>query len=236
MRRGFTLIELLVVIAIIAILAAILFPVFAKAREKARQASCMSNLKQLALGMLMYVNDYDDRFFTGSSRWLGGTYGVNPVVPGVPDMNWHATYGYQDSWVNMIYPYVKNAQIYRCPSRSTAVCMGVDYGVPHYGFNAPNTRITIFYNNYPGLGTFTRPAETMLVTEKSSGNPAYVLDPAYYVCDARHNEGGNVAFVDGHVKWLKFENSSLEPYGFSAPASGYIPTHPPVETFRNPFS
>ncbi|MCD6352263.1 MAG: DUF1559 domain-containing protein, partial [Armatimonadetes bacterium] len=90
MRRGFTLIELLVVIAIIAILAAILFPVFAKAREKARQASCMSNLKQIALGLLMYVQDYDGRFMC-IRQGPGG-------------------------WNKNVQPYVKNWQVFVCPS------------------------------------------------------------------------------------------------------------------------
>ncbi|MHB8996872.1 MAG: DUF1559 family PulG-like putative transporter [Armatimonadota bacterium] len=236
MRRGFTLIELLVVIAIIAILAAILFPVFAKAREKARQSSCLSNVKQLGLGMLMYVQDYDEKFFSSGSRWTGNTtYGVNPVVPGQPDLNWHATYGYQDSWVSEIFPYVKNAQIYRCPSRSVTVCMGCDYGVPHYGFRSPAT-LTGTFNTRPAMGTFTRPAQTMMLTEKWGGNPAYVLDAAYYACEARHNEGGNICFVDGHAKWMKFETSTLTPYGFSAIGAAGYDVHPPLDTFRDPFS
>ncbi|MGE5530876.1 MAG: DUF1559 domain-containing protein [Bacteroidota bacterium] len=235
MRRGFTLIELLVVIAIIAILAAILFPVFAKAREKARQSSCLSNVKQLGLGMLMYVQDYDEMFFWSQSRWLGGTYGVNPVVPGAPDLNWHATYGYQDSWVSEIAPYIKNTQIYRCPSRSTPVCMGCDYGIPHFGFASPGTRVDLFYTR-PALGKFTRPAQTMMLTENKAGvNPAYCMAAAYPACDARHNEGGNVGFIDGHAKWLKFDSSSLAAYGFSAPTVGFE-DHPPIECFRDPFS
>ncbi|MEN6305947.1 MAG: DUF1559 domain-containing protein [Armatimonadia bacterium] len=233
-HRGFTLIELLVVIAIIAILAAILFPVFAKAREKARQTSCMSNLKQLSLGMLMYAQDYDETFFPVWVRWLGGTYGVNAVVPGAPDFNWHATYGYQESWTNEIYPYVKNVQIYRCPSRSTTVCMGCDYGIPMNGCTSANVMITIF--GRPSLGSLTRPAQTLMVTEKYAGNPCYVLQTQYYACEARHNGGGNVGFFDGHVKWMAFEASSLAGYGFPAPYDVGYSVHPPVDTFRDPFS
>ena len=92
-RRGFTLIELLVVIAIIAILAAILFPVFARAREKARQSSCLSNVKQLMLAVQQYAQDYDERM---------PRHGNNP------------------DWTEQIYPYVKNVQVYNCPSSSTA--------------------------------------------------------------------------------------------------------------------
>jgi len=96
-RSGFTLIELLVVIAIIAILAAILFPVFAQAREKARQTSCLSNMKQLALALLMYTQDYYEKFPT----------------TGVYDFNGNDRY-----WAPRITPYVKNLQVFRCPSDS----------------------------------------------------------------------------------------------------------------------
>jgi len=92
-RTGFTLIELLVVIAIIAILAAILFPVFAKAREKARQTSCLSNNKQLGLAFIQYVQDYDERY------------------PGTP--------AYGDGWAGLIYPYVKSTGVYNCPDDSS---------------------------------------------------------------------------------------------------------------------
>jgi prepilin-type N-terminal cleavage/methylation domain-containing protein/prepilin-type processing-associated H-X9-DG protein len=96
-KKGFTLIELLVVIAIIAILAAILFPVFAQAREKARQASCMSNLKQIGLAELQYVQDYDERF-SGSYQCSQFKCAGNRIY-----------------YPELIYPYSKNAQIYYCP-------------------------------------------------------------------------------------------------------------------------
>jgi prepilin-type N-terminal cleavage/methylation domain-containing protein len=100
-RSGFTLIELLVVIAIIAILAAILFPVFAQAREKARQASCLSNFKQIGLGVMMYVQDWDETYPT--SRLYG--------LPGHNDCGQKTV-----TWKAETAPYVKNIQVYRCPS------------------------------------------------------------------------------------------------------------------------
>ena len=107
-RRGFTLIELLVVIAIIAILAAILFPVFARAREKARQASCQSNLKQLMLAVIMYKQDYDERNVYDR---MGTTNAPSPTGP------YASTYGGTlYFWKDIVHPYIKNDQLWICPS------------------------------------------------------------------------------------------------------------------------
>jgi len=97
---GFTLIELLVVIAIIAILAAILFPVFAQAREKARQSGCLSNLKQIGTGLMMYTQDYDEAY---PCNWYGSLW------PTTPD-------GKAYKWMDAVFPYVKNEQVFSCPS------------------------------------------------------------------------------------------------------------------------
>jgi prepilin-type N-terminal cleavage/methylation domain-containing protein/prepilin-type processing-associated H-X9-DG protein len=104
-RRGFTLIELLVVIAIIAILAAILFPVFAQAREKARQAGCMSNAKQLGLALMQYAQDWDE---SHPGVWFG------PVSAAPWSQPSNATLYYK--WMDAVYPYVKNEQVFNCPS------------------------------------------------------------------------------------------------------------------------
>jgi prepilin-type N-terminal cleavage/methylation domain-containing protein/prepilin-type processing-associated H-X9-DG protein len=144
-RSGFTLIELLVVIAIIAILAAILFPVFAQAREKARTASCLSNIKQLTLGMMMYSQDYDERF--PEWRW---------------DQNFESSWGDKGNvspnnattiWYYAIYPYVKNGQVYTCPSATTRVRFRENgWFVFDATGNLPLGRITALDNNFLSYG------------------------------------------------------------------------------------
>jgi len=191
-RRGFTLIELLVVIAIIAILAAVLFPVFSRAREKARTSSCQSNLKQLALAMEMYTNDWDDCLAPQNIRVGNQTY----------------------CFTDLLAPYIKNDQIWTCPSRPRAQKMG--YG-PNY------LHVTGAWWRSPGqpLAKFTHPVTTILFGDSARpGNPDsgcralpcpvcsnVTSYSSYGVCNLYngHNEGGNYAFLDGHVKWLRPE-------------------------------
>ncbi|BDI29941.1 hypothetical protein CCAX7_19920 [Capsulimonas corticalis] len=153
--RGFTLIELLVVIAIIAILAAILFPVFAKAREKARQTACLSNEKQLGLGILQYVQDNDEVFPCGAV----------PTVGGVPTPG--SGYGGGAGWGGQIYPYVKSAAVYSCPDDS-----GSGSGpVVSYGMNENLTSGAAVDGNNTPMGGGVKvaqtgsPAQTVLLGE-----------------------------------------------------------------------
>jgi len=143
-KRGFTLIELLVVIAIIAILAAILFPVFAKVREKARQTSCLSNEKQLGLAFAQYYEDYDE-------KWPSG-------VVGAPT-NFAAGVSSGFGWAGTIYPYVKSTGLYKCPddNTSTTTTGGVTYSPVSYAFNS----------NAAGTADaqFTSPASTVTLFE-----------------------------------------------------------------------
>jgi len=121
-RNGFTLIELLVVIAIIAILAAILFPVFAKAREKARQTACLSNEKQIALGVMQYVQDSDEMYPFGvidaGPAKIGGTFGGGSMP------------GTGAGWAGAITPYIKSMEVFKCPDDSTAPVTGSNPQVP----------------------------------------------------------------------------------------------------------
>jgi prepilin-type N-terminal cleavage/methylation domain-containing protein/prepilin-type processing-associated H-X9-DG protein len=172
LRQSFTLIELLVVIAIIAILAAILFPVFAQAREKARQASCLSNIKQLTLGFMMYSQDYDETF--PQWRW-DQNYSTSWGDAGSPSPNNATTI-----WYYAIYPYVKNGQVYGCPSdpRRTrfrdngwftwggagplGALRNLDNNILSYGSNEPLTY------QFPGIAAMDRPANTFLVGDMMS--------------------------------------------------------------------
>ncbi|MEI6501849.1 MAG: DUF1559 domain-containing protein [Armatimonadota bacterium] len=185
MRRGFTLIELLVVIAIIAILASILFPVFAKAREKARQSSCMSNLKQLDLGFQAYAQDYDEQFpFSGAAFTDPFPYGIwiNKTVGAA---TWNVAAG-------AIYPYVKNSQIFLCPSRKSETPAGCNYEM--------NGALT-----GGSLGGVDDVSGTCLLNEAGcdDGSCNSTDGGAGY---SAHNGGSNVAFVDGHAKWLNLSN------------------------------
>ena len=136
--QGFTLIELLVVIAIIAILAAILFPVFAKAREKARQTSCLSNEKQMGLGFMQYSQDNDEKY-------PGGT-------------NWFYPGG--NGWAGQIYPYVKSKQVYFCPSDSTGTNERSSYG-----YNSNNSNPNVTYADSFSIAQYNAPAKTVLLFE-----------------------------------------------------------------------
>ena len=205
MRKGFTLIELLVVIAIFAILAAILFPVFARAREKARQTSCLNNVKQISLGIKMYVTDYDDIMFASCI----GVPGDPPEVTGVV-YHWHwSAYGYALLlWPDLIYPYVKNVQVFRCPSKPSA-WTGYGYNYYYLGANPSGTTVTYV----APLSHIAKPAETIAIADAanyliypphlygstpSPGNSLY--DRNFGGC--RHNGGANLAFCDGHAKWM----------------------------------
>ncbi len=210
-RRGFTLIELLVVIAIIAILAAILFPVFARAREAARKATCQSNLRQLGTATQMYVQDHDGLYF--QHDWATAHYWFGRVVGGSVDRT-----------QALLYPYTRNFDIQKCPSFTARPEYGgatAGYGY-NYGYLTQNW-------SAPGVSEaeIQRPAECIVFGDAAiykwwasppAATESFGLFPpsstiAYNspTSQFRHNGQTNVVFADGHVKSLAPVLRSTEP-------------------------
>lgn len=230
-RRGFTLIELLVVIAIISILAAILFPVFARARENSRRTSCLSNVRQIGTGMMMYVQDYNGYF-----PQLHYTDAIN-----APEQGYWVPSSSLWIWQNMVQPYVKSKTMFACPSSPVAGTIYTTNSGPsrrHYG---ANTDIVVTKNSWEAdfpprthEVAIVSPANTYLFMDASNYEVKYQFaasartkanahDHSYVpgVCtyfpgsdldasnnqkdcwQGRHFDGVNVGFADGHAKWFK---------------------------------
>jgi prepilin-type N-terminal cleavage/methylation domain-containing protein/prepilin-type processing-associated H-X9-DG protein len=226
-NRGFTLIELLVVIAIIAILASILFPVFARARDNARRSSCSSNLKQIGLGLLQYTQDYDETLPPSYNTSAGNPLGL-------------------DTWMDMTYAYVKSTQLYFCPSdgatpsdanrfrTSTASVLGTtghraSYGINEAYYNSPefmgpssepNSQVTLARLQAPtttvwiaesfGLPTLDKVGYFQFYWGDGQTPTVYEASPRYMTIPGNgtgvsepHLETTNVLFCDGHVKSMK---------------------------------
>ena len=224
-KSGFTLIELLVVIAIIAILAAILFPVFAKVREKARQISCLSNMKQLGLGFAQYTQDNDEAYPCGM---------------------WQAVAGNNNGggWAGQIFPYVKSNAVFTCPDDNTPVSAATDQIAVSY---AMNQNLDATGGNGPGITKLSQldaPASTVALVEVNNcvatwftvapqidnqsptvvgwpaappsgyastggtrayatGNMAIPFTSSTFTAIARHTDGANYLATDFHAKWIR---------------------------------
>ena len=237
--RGFTLIELLVVIAIIAILAAILFPVFQKVRENARRASCSSNEKQMGLAFIQYNQDFDEKF-----------PGISDIVTTYPS--------YPNGWANLIYPYVKSTGLYICPDDSVSNPK-VSYSMNYAIWNSKDG----FAETGIALSQFTAPASTVLVYEGGSnksaganGDPSVQNPTAANAAgnsdwqpnnltgaplatwhDKSSMQANNYLACDGHVKYLRLPSISwhlngVTPNNISPDQFGASPANAAlVETF-----
>jgi prepilin-type N-terminal cleavage/methylation domain-containing protein/prepilin-type processing-associated H-X9-DG protein len=205
-KRGFTLIELLVVIAIIALLAAILFPVFARARENARKSSCANNQKQIALGWLQYAQDYDEQL---------NLFRSDPSTP--------LTYTFE--WPTLLQPYLKSKQIMVCPSNTSGKHLSYTYSM-HV---ANSVRALSDFKTSSIVPTFADARGTNAIL---ASTPAMESQALYFVYQqganqaygrrinathvhenstqglinaGLHMDGANYAYADGHVKWRRGE-------------------------------
>ena len=226
-RSGFTLIELLVVIAIIALLAAILFPVFGRARENARRASCASNLKQIGLGVMQYVQDYDE-----TMPFQGFSYSVT---------NYSTD---SRSWIHKTQPYIKSWQLYACPSSvegsgsgnnyssylvngvvcvavyslgSTSYTAGTEYAEPVRVARIGTPSELIFAHEGSGRSSSANIRPYGEASTSSDGFKLYLNNDSasttYY--DDIHFDGSNLLYSDGHVKWQKRSNICASDFGLN---------------------
>ncbi|RYX82197.1 DUF1559 domain-containing protein [bacterium] len=208
-HKAFTLIELLVVIAIIAILAAILFPVFSRARENARKTSCLSNMKQMGLGIVQYTQDYDGNY---PQNYNGST----------------TSYG----WADAIQPYLKSTQIYQCPSdvspppsTTNAIPDAQEAGYTDYSYNVSlgnagcnavvneaalqSSSLTgMFLENKASAGTGTNSNGSARTGTRGGGSTTGMAASGSHDT-LRHLDGSNICFADGHAKWYKGQADGL---------------------------
>jgi prepilin-type N-terminal cleavage/methylation domain-containing protein/prepilin-type processing-associated H-X9-DG protein len=198
---AFTLIELLVVIAIIAILAAILFPVFARAREKARQSACISNLTQIGHGVRMYADDWDETYPVVHLGTPGELAGEDQDV---------------GSWFDEVLPYLKSKDVFKCPSDPAR-----DEAISSYSING-------WFAYATSMADFKNPSEIIMLAERgcnADGSPVKHLgyhpwDPNEFkshLSTDRHSGGADYLFADGHAHWMRWE-ATLYPRNLHMPS------------------
>jgi prepilin-type N-terminal cleavage/methylation domain-containing protein/prepilin-type processing-associated H-X9-DG protein len=236
---AFTLIELLVVIAIIAILAAILFPVFAQARAKARQAACLSNMKQISTGLMMYTQDYDE-VLPGNDSTI--------YTPGSPHGEYadagiasRTTIGFLDTdptkvlrnWGRDIQPYIKNTQVYMCPDSVPRNSLSATPSATYAETNDPRGANASYLLNgvtaTKALAAIPAPADIIYIQEYKAKSRVSQVRPRqvpnvtpptfdqlnHMWFDVQHNGGGNLLFCDGHAKFRKKSGIMYKEFGLN---------------------
>jgi prepilin-type N-terminal cleavage/methylation domain-containing protein/prepilin-type processing-associated H-X9-DG protein len=214
-ERGFTLIELLVVIAIIAILAAILFPVFAQARAKARQSACLSNMKQLGTGLMMYAQDYDETM--PLNDYVGN--GMAPLA------GWRDPRA-GDSWASGLYPYVKNLHIYVCPEAVHYPAPGIVWRSPDKFEDGTVSYLMNYATRGRPIAAVPAPADLIFLHEgdrrwrvahcrprPTTPTSTKYTEINYDFYDSRHNNGATLLFADGHAKWRRKDAILISEFG-----------------------
>ena len=217
MKRAFTLVEVLIVLFVIGVLAALLFPVFSRARENARRASCLGNIKQIGLGIMQYVRDYDEKY---------------PLAYADSDGSGSYNAAFDVGWMQVLQPYVKSTQIFQCPSEP----------LPY----APPQRATDYWYSAPVAQTermtdVDQPAQTVMCGDGVAMPAAFVATHGALAYDGdapslkynrdiwdvteqtagqggrRHLGGMNFLFCDAHAKWLRPQSVGAAPIGAGAP-------------------
>ncbi len=239
-RAGFTLIELLVVIAILSILAAILFPVFAQAREKGRQTACLSNLRQLGMALDAYAQDYDETLFFFGHGLDRSRVNAQTALGSTK----------QNRWWNQIIPYTSNVPgLLVCPSDDERKGNGADLDVDLNGDGTPDPKPRSYVANRAAeslsLAQVDRPADVIVVTEKIGGaddswfeppknlwQPKIGNDPVLAM--RRHSGGANCMFFDGHAKWMSKGALTKDPCGLPYSGVDLMRKYPIPPTLSNP--
>jgi prepilin-type N-terminal cleavage/methylation domain-containing protein/prepilin-type processing-associated H-X9-DG protein len=247
--QGFTLIELLIVIAIIVLLAALLFPVFARARENARRASCLSNMKQMGLALQQYTQDYDEKMPVTTSYI---TY--NFMDSNAGNTSDAATAGDTTNLLNVLFPYAKSAKIYVCPSASpyvddpscTVNCQAPTATSSTSYIGNANVIANLNSTGIPprSLSSIPNTAEIIVCQERLNSFSVIAMYPRYDKATAAyihwhlynspssglegassiHFDGGNLLFCDGHAKWRKYTSLSSSEFGLT-PKQAWSPTN-----------